>query len=380
MNAMSHLTSTFLDSMRLRGDDLADETIRSLVENNQIDAVNAVMAGIVRNEDAPPASLPEPVQEFLRRSLIVPSAAEDEKIRAGQEVFARFGPEVLMVLGLYSIPAAYAARGVEVLHQTTFFEKRTMRRIWETTQFVVDVMTPGGHAAGGCGLRSAQKVRLMHAAIRHRLLHRPGKPWDTAGFGLPINQEDLAATLMEFSCVVLEGLRRMGIALSREDQEAFLHVWRWVGAVLGVDERLVPRDVDAAYAVARTIAARQVVGSQAGRDMVGVLIEEMERTTMPLGFEGFVVSAMRFFLEDETISGQDVAALLGLPPPDWTGLLVRLAGLIADSAGQTAGLPGRLLSAFKLKYLQIFLQVERGPQRPKFRIPEHLYSAWMRDA
>src|SRR5439155_16091528 len=112
----------------------------------------------------------------------------------GENVFAAYGPEILMVLGLYAIPAAYAARrGVQVLHRTAYFQRRPMRRVWETTQFVVDVMSGGGLGPDGLGLRTAQKVRLMHAAIRHFLLNDRDRPWDQAELGIPINQEDLAA-------------------------------------------------------------------------------------------------------------------------------------------------------------------------------------------
>jgi hypothetical protein len=48
------------------------------------------------------------------------------------------------------------------------------RRIVETAQFVLDVMAPDGLGHSGRGVRSAQKVRLMHAAIRHLILAAEG--------------------------------------------------------------------------------------------------------------------------------------------------------------------------------------------------------------
>src|SRR5690606_21151437 len=132
-------------------------------------------------------------------------------IAPGQELFAEHGPLILMCLGHYSLPAAYAAaKGVEVLHRTAYLEKRPAKRLFETTQMVIDVMSPGGLAAAGRGVRTAQKVRLMHAMVRHLIQHDPEQPWD-ASLGVPINQEDLAGTLMTFSWLTLDGLAKLGV-------------------------------------------------------------------------------------------------------------------------------------------------------------------------
>src|SRR5262249_36156671 len=150
--------------------------------------------------------------------------------------------EILMVLGFYGLPADYAAKkGVKVLHRTAQLTRRPVRRVFETTQMVVDVMAEGGLGSEGRGVRSAQKVRLMHAAVRHLLTHDPATPWD-ASLGLPINQEDLAGTLMTFAYVVLDGLARLGIALASDDREAYVHCWQAIGRIMGVREELIPAD------------------------------------------------------------------------------------------------------------------------------------------
>ena len=95
------------------------------------------------------------------------------EIGRGQDLFQELGPEVLLILGCYSLPAAYAAtKGARVLAQTGFLTEDTDRRLGETSQMVVDVMTTGGLEPGGTGVWAARKVRLMHAAIRHLVLAR----------------------------------------------------------------------------------------------------------------------------------------------------------------------------------------------------------------
>ena len=79
--------------------------------------------------------------------------------------------------------------------------------------------------------------RIMHAAIRRHLTHDPARPWD-ASLGVPINQEDLAGTLMSFSLLVMEGRGRLGLELSPAEREGYLRTWTGVGRILGVQSHI----------------------------------------------------------------------------------------------------------------------------------------------
>ena len=57
----------------------------------------------------------------------------------------------------------------------------------------------GGLSGPGRGIRTAQKVRLMHAAVRNILLTESDPPGDEQLLGKPVNQEDTAGTLLLFS-------------------------------------------------------------------------------------------------------------------------------------------------------------------------------------
>ena len=123
-----------------------------------------------------------------------------DKIKAGQKLFSHYSPEIIVILFCKSLPECYCAEhAARVLDSTNLMTKFVQRRIVKTAQFVLDVMAPGGldpDNAEARGLRSAQKVRLLHASIRHLLLQ---EGWDTATCGKPINQEDLTGTLLSFS-------------------------------------------------------------------------------------------------------------------------------------------------------------------------------------
>jgi hypothetical protein len=252
---------------------LADAVVGEIYAKGEVDAVDALMKTLVRNDGIPSDKLPRVVRDYLAATSVVPDL-DPEAQRRAENLFSLLGPEMLMVLGFYSLPAAYAARkGVQVLYRTAYLSQRPVRRVFETTQMVVDVLSPGGLSANGAGLRTAQKVRLMHAATRHLLTTDPTRPWDAHELGLPINQEDLAGTLTTFTWVVIDGLEKMKIEIGDADREAYVQAWGSIARVLGLREELVPKSFAEAGTLADRIHTRQLAPSPEGAALAKALIE-----------------------------------------------------------------------------------------------------------
>jgi hypothetical protein len=170
------------------GDQPADDLITELFDKHGHEGVGQLMQALLDTEWVGESEAGREAEAFLlaeRQSAadqgLTPDPDEFEStVEAGQAVFAEHGPEIMLILGCYSLPAAYAAaNGVQVLRQTDYLTKMPDRHLVE-------------------------KTRLMHAAIRHLIVHRPGHPWDTQQLGVPINQEDMAATLMTFCYIVID--------------------------------------------------------------------------------------------------------------------------------------------------------------------------------
>ena len=54
-------------------------------------------------------------------------------------------------------------------------------------------------------------------------------------YRIPVNQEDMVGTLLTFSAVILDGLKKMGFSISTSDADAYLHAWNVVGHLSGVE-------------------------------------------------------------------------------------------------------------------------------------------------
>jgi hypothetical protein len=177
---MSPLAEATLDAFRQVGDPIADRVAGAFgspqaLKSGDWGAVNASLRRLDRNDSPIPGDLSAVVRDYLGATYRMPRWADAALLARAQELFARHGPWIMVALHCASLPYSYsAAKGVKVLHFTGQLGRSTWRRLLTTAQFVVDVMAPGAFAPEGHALRSAQKVRLVHAAVRHDLAARPG--------------------------------------------------------------------------------------------------------------------------------------------------------------------------------------------------------------
>lgn len=370
-------TNELLDEARGQGDPVADAVIAQLFRDGDLGAVNELMRTLVVNDGLPSERLPAVVRDYLERTAAPPDIESAQMVLA-QEVFGVLGPEMLAVLGFYSLPADYAAKkGVQVLYRTGRLITNPTRRVFETTQMVVDVMAPGGLGPEGRGVRSAQKVRLMHAAVRHLLTSDPQHPWDPA-FGTPVNQEDLAGTLMSFSFLVLDGLQRLGAELRDVDRDAYFRAWMAVGRIMGIKDELLPTSLEEGRSLTQLIHQRQIGESPEGVALAKALVEGYEGL-LPLLLKGAPVSLIHFFLDEDPFTGQNVAALLGLPPADWTRYVVEIVAHVEHFFGERniqPSLEDKAISYVSRHLIEGLLLLERGGHRAPFYIPHDLRKRW----
>lgn len=363
--------NTFLDAMRQVGDPLADAVVTEVVNSHGVGRVNEMMRSLVRNDDLVPADMPAVVRDYLLETERLPDWADRDLIAQGERFFDYNWPIVVTLLFCASLPSAYAAdKGAQVLYLTHRLTQQVHRRIFETAQFILDVMAPGGLSGEGRGIRSAQKVRLLHTAIRHFVEHVPEwrDQWDPA-WGVPINQEDLAGTMMTFSLQVLVGMKRFRMPTTAADEEAYLHAWKVVGHIIGIHDELMPANVDEAYELATTIFNRQRKPSQAGLDLTSALLAFMDGQIHSRLFRGFPATIMRNSID------ADVADMLQVPAADWTTLLFRLEEVVLRALARfelSQRQHSRLLQRFSYDLVQELVKIERGGDRSLFRIPPTL--------
>lgn len=221
MLTRDELGARLADAMRLRAGDPGRVTMD--------DFRTALAEGIDAVADPAPALV-----EFFETVSRPPEWVDWDLLARGARVYRRFGQNAADILVVLSLIGGYRFGGPTDLLVATggLSGDMTVLRLAETQKWTVALSKPGQLRPGGEAWRLTVHVRAMHALVNQRF----APLWDVDRWGLPINQTDQAATLGLFDAVVLLGVRALGVPVSRADSRAVMHLWRYVGWLIGVDE------------------------------------------------------------------------------------------------------------------------------------------------
>jgi hypothetical protein len=186
------------------------------------------------------------IVEFHRANEAIVDIDHPEKIRLASEYFMQNGHAMFLMLICKCLPQIYSSyRGARVLYETGYLvgknnEALVARRLMETAQFYIDVMSEDSFRRGGYGFFSATKVRIIHAYVRKFLWDKGWNEKLAPEFGQPVCQEDMTGTILAFSVCMIEGIQKMGLLISEEEIDAVMYTWHIAGKLLGVSDAFNP--------------------------------------------------------------------------------------------------------------------------------------------
>lgn len=373
-----------LDVARKTGDPVADEAIELIFTEREAAGVASDPGATFRRmlEQHPsvgttPGRTPRE-QAWFDEVVELPPWADLERCESGRRFFNDWALEIGLGLFLCALPAAYAAEpGVPVLAMTGRLQDHAQERILETAQLVLDIGDRDSLQPTGNAYRTIRHVRLMHAAVRRLIttserIGRPGAPGPTGlvweeHWGVPINQEHLAGTMVSFSYAMLEALDAMGLEHDEAAADDYLHLWAVAGHLIGVQDHLIPHDRASWQHLSDLIKERNYAPSVYGSALTRALLDVV-RGYLPRPLRGLAPTTMRSMI------GDHVADMLEVPEANWTRwLLVGVRGVLQQEildADHTA--LGRFLTRrMSMLVLHGFVEAQR-PGRPAFAIPESL--------
>jgi hypothetical protein len=117
------------------------------------------------------------VKGFVLDGAAINGVMDKDLVRHAQDFFGEHGVAIITALFHAALPEAYLGRrGVQVLDMTGELVSNWSRRIQETGQFLINVMSPAPYllrlddstslSAGEFGAVAIRRVRLTHAAVR----------------------------------------------------------------------------------------------------------------------------------------------------------------------------------------------------------------------
>jgi ER-bound oxygenase mpaB/B'/Rubber oxygenase, catalytic domain len=302
-------TPEFMDGLRLRGDELADATVETLFARGEMAKFNTLMRWFGESGSPLPDGLPDVAREYLEATALPPAWVDWDMMENARLFFIDNNVHISTALAFAAMPTCYLIPAAARLMSVTHGLEYPSRRMAETGQFTVYLMQPDAFQAGGRFIPAAQKVRLLHAAIRHHL--RRGDHWDEAADGVPLCQEDMVGAQMLFSLMVLDALHRLGVHMSEEGAESYYYAWRVVGAMLGCDTSVAPADMLSARAYSDLYLTRHIGPSPEGTQLARKLIELYEGVVPGRFFDPIVPALIRYLIGDTS------ADWLEVPSSNW---------------------------------------------------------------
>ncbi len=351
MTAMTY-TEASMDALCSAGDELADATVATLFEHGETRVFNTLMR-YVSTVGAPlPDGLPEVALEYLHVTRTPPVWVDWEEMERARLFFLDNNVHISTALSFAAMPACYLVPRVARLLSATHALDYPAKRMAETGQFTVYLMRPDAFEAGSRFVPAAQKVRLLHAAVRHHLVRE--NRWDVDALGTPICQEDMIGGQMFFSLLVLDSLHRLNIHMSVEGAEAYFYAWRVVGAMLGVDQDHVPRCLESARQFLDLYMTRYMGPSEEGAHLTRQLIDLYEGVVPGTFFDPIVSALIRHLI------GNTCADWLRVPRTPWDTVVRAVPHLLgvletiedrAPLAGWALDRLGHLTTVFELSSL-----------------------------
>jgi ER-bound oxygenase mpaB/B'/Rubber oxygenase, catalytic domain len=416
----TRFTVDWLNELATCGDVAADKVIEGLAKRRSTTDVERQneFPDLTRRIWADVDLLEPPIRDFVMAGNEVAPHIETDKVTHAQAFFEEHGVAVITALFYAALPEAYLGqRGVQVLDLTGQLVRNWARRIQETGQFLLNVLTPApwlgdkttSLSPGEAGARAVRRVRLTHAAVRWLLDAELTTPFallkredlDTKSVwaarmvdvgeevkvgrkhvvtSRPLNQQDLLATLGTFTTVTLDALAKLGVSFDDDDRVAYHHLWDVVAWHLGIGDaasvaepgapaphawtanRVLPLGVDEMDALYGWLSTELQHPTSQGWRLAKTLVQELA-LPLPRPLEGMPAVVVRYLIGDEK------ADWLQVERGGFTELLAVRTGRLEELVRRGSRVPGgpmlmSLAGTTLTRYaLREFVARSRGSER-----------------
>lgn len=207
-----------------------------------------------------------------------------------------------------------ANRVVEVLSRTGGFSvKVARRRMYETTQHILQVTNSiDSVQPGGAGHASSVRVRLLHAAVRRRIMKlakdRP-EYYNVEKLGVPINDLDSIATIGTFSATLIWlGFPRQGIWLRKQEIEDYIALWRLVAHYVGAPTEYFETP-EKAKSMMESLLISEIEPTETSKVLANNIILSLQNQPPTYASRDFLNASARW------LNGNELADALGVGRP-----------------------------------------------------------------
>lgn len=347
-------------------DDRIDAIMRSVLDNGQVAAVNDAIRPWVDNDHPLPTGLPADLIAYLEEVNTLPPWADMEKLTLAADFNRR---KDTYLFALYSVGSGIMSTVIPREARSVYWSKggADMKdRAAKTFTFGYDLAQLHAFEPQGQFVVTANKTRMVHAAVRHLLPQLP--QWKQgATEEIPISNGDILVTFHSLGTFVHKKFKEWRIPMTAAEEEAFLHSWQVAISLLGVRDEFIPQSWPDAYAQAAQVLTPVLAPTTEGKALAETLLGLPSEVDLGVT-RGFLNEFVRYTLGDE------ISNWLGLRRDYASAALIKVAwpAYIAFREGTIDHLPGSyyVFDQFVRALAMAFLNDGESGQTTPIEIPD----------
>lgn len=296
-------------------DDLGDAVVKETYLKLPYKDAGALIEKYSQNHISESDAAPEHVQKMFLQMQEIPAWFDEDLANKGARFCMRTGANGLITLRDFSLMGGYDFANIsKPLVLTGLLKKSPVKRLKDTLEFWVHVTRENALKPNSEPYQLIVRTRLMHSYARLKIKEKT-PDWDYEKWGEPINHWDMIATYTGFSLVFMQGLMKLGIKISAEEEKGVLHLWKYVGYLLGIPAKFLPDNRQEAVEQFYWWTKVQVEGDEGSAELAKALLQEnLENTIYKHPFQRKMLlnlhRSMNWFLLDK-----DIIERLQIPKP-----------------------------------------------------------------
>ena len=288
-------------------DELGDEVVKETYLKLNYKEASAIIhkyskQPITENDDTT-----ENVKKLFLQLQETPHWFDKDLANKGARFCMRTGANGLMILRDFTLMGGYDFAYIsKPLIFTEALKKGAVKRLKDTLEFWVNVTRESALQPNSEAYQLIVRTRLMHSYARLKIKEKT-EQWDYQNWGEPINSWDMIATYTGFSLVFMQGLKKLGIIISDDEEKGLFHLWKYIGYLLGIPVDYLPNNRQQAVEQFYWWTTIQDAGDDDSAQLAQALLQEnLDNTIYKRSFQRKILKnlhqSMNWYLLDEEIN------------------------------------------------------------------------------
>lgn len=223
-------------------DELGDQVVKDTYLKLPYHEASALVQKYSQNPVSENDEIPESLKKMFLQMQQIPEWFDPELANIGARFNMRTGTNALIILRDFTLMGGYDFAYLnKPLIFTGALKKGAVKRLKDTLEFWVHVTRENALKVNSDAYQLIVRTRLMHSYARLSIKAK-AENWDYENWGEPINSWDMIATYTGFSMVFMQGLKKLGIKISEEEEKGVFHLWKYIGYLLGIPAEYLPEN------------------------------------------------------------------------------------------------------------------------------------------